>query len=347
MGGANGTRRNFLDTSDEENDGPHNLGPAFSAFPKSPSKTNGFSTNDKAAICEDVRVASKIATLNGEKEETDTTRSPVHKRQEDEKKTNHEEGAGKSLEGAAQDDDETEVVRLRRLLEAAEARAMRAEQRLGMWEDLLSRVSWIMMLGPEMLEYYKRLLLEELSKALEGLEQIEEVKNLKCSFPAVSSEAPRPSLVHWGGDFAEPMEWDLSWTSTSWVIGVSVVGRQYGLSFSLALRLHHFGIRGRVRVVMPDARTSDLSRLLISFVEFPEVDCTVECNVTCGVVPLPVQSQVASRVRSAFDDWLAGRMVEPNAMPLTVPALKPKTELSEEDVKQAIQDAELARTRGW
>merc|ERR1711920_753366 len=107
---------------------------------------------------------------------------------------------------------------------------------------------------------------------------------------------------------------DMQWTSASWDIAVSVVGRHFGLVFSLDMRLHHFGVRGRVKVTLPEARSLDLSKVILSFLELPEVDFQVDSSVAFGLVPLPVQAQVDAKIRSASAQWLRGHLVEPNAM---------------------------------
>jgi len=212
-----------------------------------------------------------------------------------------------------------------------------------MWERLASRLCSVVLLGPQMTEYYKRTLIKEVRLALESVEQVEEVSSLKFSFPVVASEAPQPSLASWSGELSEPMEWDVRWTPASWDIAVSVKGRHFGLGFSLALRLHHFGVGGRVRVALPEARSLDLSKVLFSFLEFPEVDFQVESSVAFGIVPLPVQAQVDTKIRSASAKWLSRHLVEPNAMHLDIAAMRPKRGVSENDLQTAIRDAELAK----
>ena len=246
--------------------------------------------------------------------------------------------AGHAPAAAAADD---EVAALKARLEAAEARALQAEGRLRMWEDVVSRLAFLMLLGPEMSEYYKRTLMKELSTALRSLDQIEEVRDLKCSLPAVPSEAPRLELVR-GGDLAEPMEWDLLWAAASWSVSLSVSGRVYGVGFSLDLRLHRFGVRGRVKVVIPRGADGDLSQIKVSFLRPPELDVAVDCHVVVGMVPLPVRSQVDAKVRSSFARWLECELVEPNAMLFKLASMRPKRNLSDADVQQAIADAERA-----
>jgi len=238
-----------------------------------------------------------------------------------------------------------ELTALRAKLQAAEARALQAELRLGMWEDLVSKMSSIVMMGPEMSEFYKRTLMKELTAALSSLDMVEQVKNLKCSFPAVRSEAPHCSLVRWDGDFSKPMEWEVQWSTSSWAISVSVIGRQFGLSFSLDICLHHFSIKGKLKVALPNGRALDLSQILVSFTELPQLDFAIDSKVAWGVVPLPVQSQVDAIVRSSAVKWLTAEMVDPNAMKFQLAALKPKRELSDADVQQAILDAERARKK--
>eukprot|EP00928_Gymnodinium_smaydae_P054697 TRINITY_DN38430_c0_g1_i1.p1 TRINITY_DN38430_c0_g1~~TRINITY_DN38430_c0_g1_i1.p1 ORF type:complete len:343 (+),score=69.51 TRINITY_DN38430_c0_g1_i1:110-1138(+) len=236
-----------------------------------------------------------------------------------------------------------EVARLEAALRAAEGQLAETEGRRWLWEQLFSSVAALVVLGPASLEFYKRTLITEVRRALESVEQIREVSNLECSFPAVPSEAPRLRLERWNGDLAGPMEWDVAWSPASWALSLSVSGRQFGLGFTLALRLRRFDLRGRVRVHFPEAKAADLSKINVSFVSLPEIGFAVECGVACGILPLPVQSQVESTVREAFLGWLSKEVVAPHSMLFNVAALEPKRSLSDSDVQQAILDAQLAK----
>mmetsp|Transcript_73066 Transcript_73066/g.202656 ORF Transcript_73066/g.202656 Transcript_73066/m.202656 type:complete len:533 (-) Transcript_73066:151-1749(-) len=240
-------------------------------------------------------------------------------------------------------DQAVEIARLKRQLEAAEGRASELQGRLNMWESLISSLSFVMAMGPDRGEQCKRTFMKELSDAIKSVDSVQEVSHVTCSIPAVQSEAPRLSLIHWNGELDQPMEWDVQWASACWSVGVSVLGRQYGLSFSLKLRVHHFGIKGRLSVSLPQGRAMDLSEARVSFVELPKVEFLVDSDVLLGVVPLPVQSQVDAKIRAALKQWLSKEMVEPNAMVFTIPSLRPKYELSDKDVQQAILDAETVR----
>jgi len=235
---------------------------------------------------------------------------------------------------------EDELTWLRKKLAETEARAAHAEHRLRMWESLASQASYIVALGPDRGDSYKRTFMKEFTDAIKSVSAVHEVTDLVCSIPAVPSEAPALSLVHWSGNLADPMQWDVQWSSACWHVGVSVLGRQYGVSFSLKLRVHHFGVRGRLQVVLPKGGSLDLSQARVSFAKRPEVDFSVDSEVALGFVPLPVQNQVESKIRVACTQWLRKELVEPNGMLFKIPALKPKYELSDKDVQQAILDAE-------
>jgi len=238
---------------------------------------------------------------------------------------------------------QAEVERLRKRLAEAERRASLAEQRLSMWEDLTSKLAVVLMLGPEMLEFCKRTLMKELTRALKNLPMVDEVNNLQCSFPAVPSEAPRAKLAHWPGDFSEPMEWDVQWATASWSVTLSVSGRLYGLRFTMDLRLHRFAVNGRMRVKLPCGNFGDFSEVCLSFVELPDVDFSVDCKVICGMVPVPVQSQVDAQVRASFMKVLRDEIIEPQRLLLRVASMRPKSRLTEDDVQQAILDAEMTK----
>lgn len=240
------------------------------------------------------------------------------------------------------------VVKARRAEEAAweaEVRASDAQGGLELWEKLISRLLVIVALGPRMTELYKRTLVKELRKALESLPMVESVGNLQCSFPAVPTEAPRLRIQHWGGRLSQPIQWDVEWRSASWSVTLSVAGRLYGVGFSLGVQLHHFGIRGRLGTTFPSGDRGDLSEARLCFSEVPQVDFVLDSTVACGFVPLPVRSQVDAKVRSALTQVLIKEMVAPNQVTLRIAALRPKQGLTDHDVQQATEDAELAKQR--
>jgi len=250
---------------------------------------------------------------------------------------------GSSSSNGVPADVHAQIQKLTSQLEAARKRAEDAEKKVIWWEEFASRILSIFLLGPEMTENYKRLVEREISRALIGIEVIEEVTNLRCSFPAVPSEVPIPRFRRWDGRLSGSNAWDVHWTSAAWSVSLSVSGRLYGLGFSLALRLHHFNIRGRIVVAFPLADGGDLSEIHASFAEAPEIDFTLDSTVAFGMVPLPIQSQVDARARSAISEVLRKEMVAPNRLELKINALGRKSFLTDQDVQQAINDAELAR----
>jgi len=229
-------------------------------------------------------------------------------------------------------------------LAAEEAhRAAGSEVSLALWEQLLSRMLTVLLLGPEMTEQYKRTLTKELGKALRSLDMVDEVGNLQCSFPAVPGEAPRLRLLRWEGRLSQPVEWAVAWASASWAVSLSVEGRLYGVGFSLGLRLHGFGIRGRVSIAFPGGDRGDLSEVELCFTELPEVTFALESNVKMGLVPLPIRSQLDAKVRSTLSQVLSTSLVAPNKTSVKISALRPKQALTDNDIRQACEDAELAR----
>mmetsp|Transcript_95476 Transcript_95476/g.270288 ORF Transcript_95476/g.270288 Transcript_95476/m.270288 type:complete len:410 (-) Transcript_95476:126-1355(-) len=238
---------------------------------------------------------------------------------------------------------EDEIAQLREQLAAEKARAEQAEHCLATLEYFVSSLSFILALGPDRGEHLKRKLIKIMRKTIQKVASVQEISNIMCSIPTVQSEAPRLKLMQWGGDLSQPMEWVVHWAPASWHASVSVLGRHYGVAFSLKLRVHHFGIRGRLKVVLSRGDVWDLSQALVSFLELPEIDFVVDSEVVCGVVPLPVQSQVDTHLKATVRKWLARELVEPNVMVFTAPPLKPKRDLSDGDVREAILDAEKIR----
>eukprot|EP00927_Polykrikos_kofoidii_P000898 TRINITY_DN10337_c0_g1_i3.p1 TRINITY_DN10337_c0_g1~~TRINITY_DN10337_c0_g1_i3.p1 ORF type:complete len:230 (+),score=21.68 TRINITY_DN10337_c0_g1_i3:67-756(+) len=194
-------------------------------------------------------------------------------------------------------------------------------------------------------QYYKRTLVHQVVSGLSNVAQVKEIRNLECSFPAVRSEAPQLMLAKGSEDLGEPMEWDIRWSSSSWSVSLSVRGSQFGLGFSLNVRLHSFVLKGRVRVHLPLGGECNLSQVTVSFVELPVVDFRLDSEVAFGIVPLPVSSQIDAKLRSSISEWLTTEVVEPNRLSFTFDGLKPKEELSDADMRQAIMDAESVRRR--
>lgn len=221
-----------------------------------------------------------------------------------------------------------EVARLHLLLQASEAK-------VGMWEECMQQLVHSVMLSPDMNDMYKTECSALLRDALKGVEQIQAVRFVDCSFPSVPSEAPHIQLIRW--ESMEDSEWQLRW-APSWSIAVAVEGQQY-LQFSLTLRLFDLRLSGRITLKM----ATDLSSITISFKQMPKLRIRTECTVSWGSVPLPLQTYIETVVQDEFQRWIVDNAVAPHEITLTPSAFQPKKGLTDADVERAIRAVGLAR----
>ena len=178
-----------------------------------------------------------------------------------------------------------EVARLQLLLQASEAK-------VAMWEECMQQLVHCVMLSPDMNDIYKTECSTLLRDALTGVEQIQAVRFVDCSFPSVPAEAPHIQLIRW--ESMQDSEWQLRW-APSWSVQVAVEGQQY-VSFSLMLRLYDLRLSGRITLKM----STDLSKITISFKQPPKLRLKTECTVSWGSVPLPLQTYIETVVQDEF-----------------------------------------------
>ena len=148
------------------------------------------------------------------------------------------------------------------------------------------------MLSPDMNDMYKIECTNLLKDALKGVEQIQAVRFVDCSFPSVPSEAPHIQLIRW--ESMNDSEWHLRW-APSWSVQVAVEGQQY-LQFSLTLRLEDLRLSGRITLKM----SSDLSTIILSFTTPPKLRLKTAVTVSWGSVALPLQTYIETVVQDEF-----------------------------------------------
>ncbi|EOD28160.1 hypothetical protein EMIHUDRAFT_457032 [Emiliania huxleyi CCMP1516] len=241
------------------------------------------------------------------------------------------DGEGKSLLGGTA----LELAALRQQVAMLESRLREADRTRQMWEACMTTLVGSILLGPEMNEMYKQECSSLLSQALVGLEQIDRVRYVECSFPSVSSEAPRLSLESW--ESIARSEWQLRW-SPSWSMQVAVEGSYY-VSFRLLLKIDSVRMSGALVV----NAANDLRQIGLSFAELPALKMRVECTVSWGTLPLPLQDYIGETVVNEFRAWLTRAMVQPNELVIKPAAFQPKQTLTDADVERAMRAASMAR----
>ena len=263
-----------------------------------------------------------------------------------------------------------EVARLQLLLQASEAK-------VAMWEECMQQLVHCVMLSPDMNDMYKTECSTLLKDALNGVEQIQAVRFVDCSFPSVPAEAPHIQLIRW--ESMQDSEWQLRW-APSWSVQVAVEGQQY-VSFSMSMRLYDLRLSGRITLKM----STDLATIIISFKQPPKLRLKTECTVSWGSVPLPLQTYIEQVVQDEFQrahaprtlwtrvhqtrhpryqivpvplpslscslslaasvcaGWTIDNAVAPNEITLNPTSFQPKQGLTQSDIERAIQAVGLAR----
>ena len=210
-----------------------------------------------------------------------------------------------------------------------------SEAKVAMWEECMQQLVHCVMLSPDMNDMYKTECTTLLRDTLNGVEQIQAVRFVDCSFPSVPSEAPHIQLIRW--ENMQESEWHLRW-APSWSVQVAVEGQQY-LQFSLTLRLYDLRLSGRISLKM----STDLSTIIISFKQPPKLRLKTECNVAWGSVALPLQTYIETVVQDEFQRWTMDNVVAPNELTLHPQSFQPKQGCTDADVERAIRAVGLAR----
>lgn len=222
-------------------------------------------------------------------------------------------------------------------------RLQRARARLRTWEGAGRELLYGLVLNAEMNAVYAGMLREQLHTALSALPSVSSVEYLETSLPSVPREAPRMTLVSWGG--LGLSTWDVAFSPRSWWVRARLTGASTRtalrlLSFSVELSVTDVAVRGRLRVAL----SSDLSAVRLSWATMPAVEATVTSAVGWGTLPLPLQAgPLEARVLSEARRWIRRRLVAPASMMVVLKRHRPPAAgLSDEDVSAAAAAAARA-----
>ena len=254
-------------------------------------------------------------------------------------------GGGAGVSGAADSDSDSDcdlpsaVAALKYRLRVSEAKLAAAETQLSQWRHAIGRVMNAVLLSPAMNELYRTRLSAILTSLLPQVPQIEKVMYVDCSFPSVTSNAPRLDLLRWHakaedgrmrGEFAADFR-------PQWTMDVGIEGRHYLVPFSLQVKVWGFQLCGRMAATFPP----NMSTVGINFMSFPAMDMTIDVEVKWGVVQVPlIRQAIASLIRNFFKGWVQRNLVDRS---MTLPCIRQGRKegdgMDDEDLKKARQAA--------
>jgi hypothetical protein len=253
-------------------------------------------------------------------------------------------GAGVSGVGDSDDPDDDDdlpstVAALKYRLRVSEAKLASAETQLSQWRHAIGRVMNAVLLSPAMNDMYRTRLSAILTSLLPQVPQIEKVMYVDCSFPSVTSNAPRLDLLRWHaaedgcmrGEFAADFR-------PQWTMDVGIEGRHWGLAFHLQVKVWGFQLCGRMAATFP---AGNMSTVAINFMSFPAMDMTIDVEVKWGVVQVPlIRQAIASLIRNFFKGWVQRNLVDRS---MTLPCIRQGRKegegMDDEDLKKARQAA--------
>eukprot|EP00040_Diaphanoeca_grandis_P018328 m.96352 g.96352 ORF g.96352 m.96352 type:complete len:364 (+) comp26888_c0_seq5:248-1339(+) len=224
-------------------------------------------------------------------------------------------------------------------LHAAEAKVKSLESQLDQWQTAAREALNAIALSPTMNERYKQRVSEQLTKILAKVPQVQQVNFINCSFPAVSTQAPRIALISW--ESIDRSTWWVKW-EPSWSVEVSLGGRHY-VPFTLSLRVSNIRVQGQFSLKL----LSSLHYFWVSFNKDIKVEMSIDVDLVVGILSVPLQATVEELVRKGFDEWLRNSLVEPNRMRIPLLVKKDETQngMSDEDFEAARVAAETAMQR--
>ncbi len=218
-------------------------------------------------------------------------------------------------------------------------RARRAEAALERLETALRSVLNCVILNPIMTHFYQQKLTVTLSRVLQSLDSITEVKYVNCSFPSIANDFPEVRLEEWKG--LPSSLWTARW-NPKWRVSCRVQGTHY-LSFTLEIDIHSISVAGDLHIGF----SRGLKTVSVAFTEMPQTNLTVDTSIALGILPIPLKimrQSITSAVKSAFDSWLRNNLVLPSRM--TFPCLRMRSVVSEEKlVEEARIAADMAQKR--
>lgn len=221
-------------------------------------------------------------------------------------------------------------------VDALRDRLVAAEDLLEQWRAAASSLLAAVALSPDLtIGLYAKLLRSVLAGAVADLADVQAVRHVHASLPAVPAEAPAVDLRLWHG--LSLSEWNIDWAPSSWWVSLAADGARWGLAVSARVRVSNIHVRG----VMRTAFSSDLSAVRVSFATPPELRMDVDTSVEWGVVPVPVQESIDEMVRQQVASFIERRLSGEGMV--IVLRRKNDSQMSESDVLEATQ---LARSAG-
>ena len=214
-------------------------------------------------------------------------------------------------------------------------------QKVKDWSTIASDVVNAVVLSPHRTVKFADIAKTLLAETMSGLDFIERLRWIHCSFPAAAGNAPEIEL-----DCLEnkcSSVWKVRWRPV-WSVDIYVDLAFNLLKSSILLRLSHMELVGRLRL----EPSPDCAIVRASFLETPEVNLVVSTtlNFGGGSVALRELSLFETRVKDEFIRWLEATMVFPKSHVVFVDELnRDKRPLSDSDLQHAMQAAADAAAR--
>jgi len=218
---------------------------------------------------------------------------------------------------------------------ALEADSIRLRDEVDRWRLLTMGLFNTLVLSPENCEYYKRVVREQLNKALADVNH--QVHFVDCSFPSSPANAPDLKL---NDRAASTTKWEVSW-KPNWSVQVLCAGRKAGVGYTVLLKVSDFEISGPLQLNL----SPDISEIRMQFLKPPVIRMELVSAVSVGPsIPTPLWRLLERAVRGACESWMARNLAAKELL-LRLEKFRRKTTLTEADVELATKLAAEAALR--